>query len=108
MVTGVIDRIGTHRSLPIAGKDGLAVHVLRDFGPAGFEYTFGSDWKNDTKVKPGDIAGTPCVIIDSTENGKLLPNSFLDPGHATRRVFPAMIDLRFPFLASVPSEKSAA
>ena len=63
-----VSKVPDH-SLPIAGKDGLAVRVVRDFGPAGFEYTFGADWKNDANVKPGDIAGTPCVIIDTTENG---------------------------------------
>lgn len=56
-------------ALPVKGPDGLAVKVARDFGPTGFDYTYGESWKNDINVKAGTIAGVGCVTIEATEHG---------------------------------------
>ena len=66
--TALIAQVPDH-SLPAAGADGLMVKVLRDFGPAGFEYTYGESWKNGQNVKEATIDGIGCVTIEATEHG---------------------------------------
>ncbi len=66
--TALIAQVPDH-SLAATGADGLAVKVLRDFGPTGFEYTYGESWKNGENVTAATIDGSGCVTIEATEHG---------------------------------------
>lgn len=60
------------QAIPIPGPDGLAVKVIRDFGPSGVDYVYGPVWKHEggaANVHPGQIDGVGCLIIDTTEHG---------------------------------------
>ena len=39
--------------------------TIRDFGPRGFDYTYGPQWKNNENIKPKDDG----VLFDTNEAG---------------------------------------